>query len=534
MKPVEPPYNESSANPDADHIPHQWAPPAKEDKAVPADRTPKPNPKSAFGNLKSSQDRKPQIRNHQSNHDISRREFLRTSGGGAGLLALATLAAAERARADRSNPLAASSAHFEPRAKRVIWLFMHGGPSQVDLLDPKPDLSKYAGQPLPDSFGQVMTRRNVARNALLGPILPFRPRGQSGLEISDFLPHVAKHADDLCVIRSMHGDSVNHPQSVYQLNTGSILMGRPSVGSWVAYGLGSENEDMPAFVVLPDPGGGLKGGPPAWGSGFLPASYQGVTMRPGRTPILDLRPQQQLSSPQQRGVLDLVQRLNRQHLESRDHDDDLSARIAAYELAFRMQSAAPDLVDISRETAQTRALYGVDQSETREYGQRCLLARRMIENGVRFVQVYSGDTSGWDAHKNVRQNHTKYCRRTDLPVAGLLQDLKQRGLLNETLVIWGGEFGRMPMSEQGTGRDHNPWGYSYWLAGAGLSGGRAYGETDAIGLRAATDKVHVNDFHATVLHLLGLDHEQLTFYHNGLEQRLTGPAEAHVVSGIIG
>ena len=464
---------------------------------------------------------------------LLRREFLRSAGGGAGLLALATMLARDGLMASPQNPLAPKSPHFEPRAKRLIWLFMHGGPSQVDLFDPKPDLAKYAGQPLPDSFGTVMTRRDVAKNALLGPILPFRPRGNSGLEISDFLPHIAEHADDLCVIRSMHGDSVNHPQSVYQLNTGSILMGKPSVGSWLAYGLGSENEDMPAFVVLPDPGGGLKGGPPAWGSAFLPATYQGVTMRPGTTPILDLRPQTEISSPQQRGVLNLVQQLNRRHLADRQPDNELSARIAAYELAFRMQSAAPELVDISRESEHTLAQYGIDQPETREYGQRCLLARRMIESGVRFVQVYSGDTGGWDAHKNLRENHTKYCGRTDKPVAGLLQDLKQRGLLNETLVIWGGEFGRMPMSEQGTGRDHNPWGYSYWLAGAGLRGGRAYGATDAVGLRAAENKVHVNEFHATVLHLLGLNHEELTFYHNGLDQRLTGPDEAHLVEGII-
>ena len=463
----------------------------------------------------------------------SRREFLRSAGGGAGLLALASLLARDTLLAASQNPLAPKPAHFEPRAKRLIWLFMHGGPSQVDLFDPKPDLVKYAGQPLPESFGSVMTRRNVAKNALLGPILPFRPRGESGLEISEFLPHIAEHADDLCVIRSMHGDSVNHPQSVYQMNTGSILMGKPSVGSWLAYGLGSENQDMPAFVVLPDPGGGLKGGPPAWGSGFLPATFQGVTMRPGRTPILDLRPQRAISSLQQRRVLNLIQDLNRRHLAQRPADDELGARIAAYELAFRMQSAAPELVDIGQESPHTLSLYGIDQAHTREYGQRCLLARRMIESGVRFVQVYSGDTNGWDAHKNVRENHTKYCRRTDKPVAGLLQDLKQRGLLDDTLVIWGGEFGRMPMSEQGTGRDHNPWGYSYWLAGAGLRGGRAYGATDPVGLRAAENKVHVNEFHATILHLLGLDHEELTYYHNGLDQRLTGPDEAHVVDGIV-
>ena len=432
------------------------------------------------------------------------------------------------------NPLAVRPTHFQPRAKRVIWLFMHGGPSHVDLLDPKPDLLKYAGQPVPESFGPVMTRRDVARNPLLPPLKPFRPRGESGLEISEFLPHTSRHADDLCIIRSLHGDSVNHPQSVYQMNTGSVLMGKPSVGSWIAYGLGTENQDMPAFVVLPDPGGGIKGGPPAWGSGNLPAVYQGVTMRPGLAPILDLRPQAQVSSGQQQRTFDLVQQWNREHVKQRQADDELSARVAAYELAFRMQVSAPEMVDLSQETAETHALYGLHDPGTREFGQRCLLARRMIENGVRFVQLYSGNTGGWDAHKDVAKNHGDYCQRTDLPVAALITDLKRRGLWDDTLLIWGGEFGRMPMSEKGTGRDHNPWGYSAWLAGAGIQGGRAYGATDAIGLRATEDKVHVRDFHATILHLLGIDHERLAFFHNGLDQRLTGPEEAHVIHQITG
>lgn len=463
----------------------------------------------------------------------SRREFLSTAGGGAGLLALAWLLSSENRCQGNSPSLTSSQTHFTPRAKRVIWLFMHGGPSHVDLFDPKPDLMKYAGQPLPESFGEIMTRREVAKNPLLGPVKPFRPRGESGLEVSEFLPNIAECADELFVIRSLHGDSVNHPQSVYQLNTGSILMGRPSVGSWVAYGLGSENQDMPAFVVLPDPGGGSKGGPPAWGSGYLPATYQGVTLRPGSTPILDLQPQREISPRQQQGVLDLVRRLNHEHLQRRTLDDELSARIQAYELAFRMQAAAPALVDIARESAATQTLYGLDDPKTREFGQRCLLARRLVENGVRFVQLYSGDTNGWDAHNNVLENHTDYCKRTDKPIAGLLRDLRQRGLLDDTLVIWGGEFGRMPMSEQGKGRDHNPWGFSYWLAGAGVPGGQAHGATDPVGLRAAEKKVHVRDFHATVLHLLGMDYRELTFFHHGLEERLTGPTEAHVIEEVV-
>ncbi len=469
-----------------------------------------------------------------SSGHVSRRRFLAQAGGGAGGVALAALLADERSRGvAAAEEMGVRRPHFPPRARRVIWLFMHGGPSHVDLLDPKPELVKYAGRPLPESFGDVMTRRNVARNPLLAPLRPFRPRGEGGLEISDFLPHLAECADDLCVIRSLHGDSVNHPQSVYQMNTGSILMGRPSMGSWVAYGLGSENRNMPAFLVLPDPGGGLKGGPPAWGSGYLPAVYQGVTMRPGQPPILNLAPPPAISPARQRSVLRLLGDWNRRHLEQRDADDELSARIASYELAFRMQTAAPQLVDLSGETGETLRLYGIDAPESEEFGRRCLLARRLVEQGVRFVQLYSGDTNGWDAHQDVDRNHSLYCRRTDKPVAGLLRDLKRRGLLDDTLVIWGGEFGRMPMSEQGKGRDHNPWGYSAWIAGAGVTGGRAYGATDPIGLRAAENPVHVRDFHASLLHLLGLDHEDLTYFHNGLDQRLTGPDEAHVIPELI-
>ena len=458
----------------------------------------------------------------------TRRDFLTQAGGGCGALALASLLADEQPRqafaASVANPLAPQKPHFEPRAKRVIWLFMHGGPSQVDLFDPKPDLVRLSGQPIPDSFGDVMTRRNVAKNPLLGPIKPFRSRGESGLEVSDFLPEIAQHADKLCVLRSCHGDSVNHPQSVYQMNTGSILMGKPSVGAWVAYGLGTENQNMPAFVVLPDPGQGIKGGPPAWGSGFLPATFQGTTIRPGASPILHLKPQPSVTAERQVRTLDLIQQLNQRHAAQREFDGELLARINSYELAFRMQSTAPDVVDLSQESAETQQLYGLGGKDTDEFGRRCLLARRMVERGVRFVQLYSGDTNGWDAHSDVAKNHGEYCRRTDRPIAGLLTDLERRGLLDDTLVIWGGEFGRMPMSEQGKGRDHNPWGYSVWLAGAGTKGGFAYGATDPIGLRAAENPVHVNDLHATILHILGFDHEHLTFFHNGLDQRLTGVA----------
>jgi hypothetical protein len=448
----------------------------------------------------------------------SRRRLL--AGAGMGLSSVAL-----------SHLMAESRSHFPAKVKRVIWLFMHGGPSHVDLFDPKAELIKHAGKPLPASYGAVETRRKVAQNPLLAPVKPFRKHGQSGIEISDFLPHMAEIADEMCVIRSCHGDSVNHPQSVYQMNTGSILMGKPSLGSWVSYGLGSENADMPAFVVMPDPGGGLKGGPPAWGSGFLPATYQGTTMRAGANPILDLRSPQ--SSARQRATLDLIQQMNAAHQAQRAADSVLDARIKAYELAFRMQSAAPEAVDLARETESTKRLYGIDEEKTREFGTRCLLARRMIERGVRFVQLYSGDTNGWDAHEDVLKNHTDYAARTDKPVAGLIRDLKQRGLLEDTLVIWGGEFGRMPMSEKGVGRDHNPWGFTTVLFGAGVKHGHIHGATDEFGLRAAVDKVHVHDLHATILHLLGLDHDRLTFKHNGLDEKLTGVGESHVVKGVL-
>lgn len=456
-----------------------------------------------------------------------RRRFLAQAGFGLGSIALSHLLA-EKTSAGGQLLIP----HFPARAKQVIYLFMHGGPSHVDLFDPKPALARYAGQPLPESFGPVMTRRKVATNPLLGPIKPFQPRGKSGIEISDFLPHIASQADELCVLRSCYGDSVNHPQSVYQMNTGSILMGRPSLGSWVSYGLGSENRDLPAFVVMLDQGAGIKGGPPAWGSGYLPATYQGTTVRSGAAPILHLDRPLGVSEERQRRLLDFVNERNREHLVARDQDSELTARIDSFELAFRMQSEAPAVMDLAQETEATRKLYGMDEKETSEFGTRCLLARRMVERGVRFVQLYSGDTVGWDAHEDVLANHTRLCRATDKPVAGLLADLRQRGLLDETLVIWGGEFGRMPMSEQGKGRDHNPWGYTVWMAGGGVKPGMVYGATDDVGLRAVDKPVHIHDLHATILHLLGFGHTKLTYFHNGRDQRLTDVA-GQVVTEIV-
>jgi len=464
----------------------------------------------------------------------TRREFLARGAGGLASIALAWLLEQDRARAagPRVGPQAPRPPHFTPRARSVIFLFMHGGPSHLETFDPKPELQRLAGQPLPPSFGAVATRRKVAANPLLGTRRTFRRHGASGIEVSDFFPHLARCADDLAVIRSCWADSVNHPQAVYQINTGSILMGRPSLGSWASYGLGTENQDLPAFVVLPDPAGGIKGGPPAYGSGYLPASYQGTVVRGGESPILDLRPPGGTTDAEQRGMLDLIGQLNAHHFGPRDDDSELAARIESYELAYRMQKAAPEAVDLSRESAETRGLYGLDERRTADFGARCLLARRLVERGVRFVQLYSGDVNGWDAHEDIEANHATMCGRTDRPVAALLTDLKRRGLLDSTLVVWGGEFGRMPMSEGGKGRDHNPHGFSYWLAGAGIKAGTVHGATDALGLRAEVDRVHVHDLHATILHLLGLDHTRLTFPHNGREERLTDTA-GKVVEAIL-
>jgi hypothetical protein len=455
--------------------------------------------------------------------DYSRRRFL-SGAGGLSALALAQLMSRDRSAAATSP----NAQHFPAKAKRVIWLFMHGGPSHVDLLDPKPELARRAGEMLPASMRNLDGKRGL----LMPAVKPFHRRGKSGIEMSELLPHMGGVADELCLIRSCHGDSVNHPQSVYQMNTGSTLTGKPSVGAWVSYGLGSENENMPAFVVMPDPEGTVKGGPPAWGSGFLPASYQGTTVRAGGDPILNLKPASGMSDERERSTLDLVNHLNQNHSAEREFDPELQARLESYELAYRMQSAAPEVADMSEETAETKKLYGIDEPMTREFGTRCLLARRMAERGVRFVQLFAGNSVGWDAHAGLLGNHAKHCARTDKPVAGLLKDLKRRGLLEDTLVIWGGEFGRLPISEAASGRDHNPWGYTTILAGGGVKAGHVHGATDDFGLRAEKDPVHVSDLHATILHLLGIHHDELTFRFNGLDQRLTGQT-GQVVQGVL-
>jgi hypothetical protein len=449
----------------------------------------------------------------------SRRELLFRSGFGFGGLALASLLAQDEARAG-SNPLAARQPHAAARADSVIFLFMEGGPSHIDICDPKPELQKLAGQPLPASYGRPITPMGVSNNALLPTRRTFRNYGQSGIEMSDWYPHVAQHVDKLCLLRSCWADGLNHVGSVCQMNTGSILAGRPSLGAWVQYGLGSANENLPGFVILLDEKEPV-GGPKNWSAGFMPATYQGTQFRPEGAPILNLAPPETLSNEQQRNKLDFVQALNRRFGQGREDFTELDARVAAYELAFRMQSHATDAVNISGESAATRSLYGLDNPVTEKFGRNCLLARRMVERGVRFVELYCGTGSQWDAHTDLEANHTKMCGISDKPVAGLLQDLAQRGMLDRTLVVWGGEFGRTPMSEKGNGRDHNPYGFSMFLAGGGVKAGHIVGRTDDLGLRAVEDKIHVHDLHATIMHLLGLDHLRLTYRHNGRDERAT-------------
>jgi uncharacterized protein DUF1501 len=467
--------------------------------------------------------------NRPETRPTTRRDFLQSAGAGFGMIALSAMLADEGLLAGEPapsvvNPLAPREPPRPANAKRVIFLFMSGGPSHLETFDPKPELQRLHGQRLPTSFGMVKTRRAVDKNKLLATRRTFRKYGQAGIEVSDLLPNLATCVDDICLLRGCYGDSVTHPESVYLMNTGSILMGRPSLGAWVAYGLGTENQNMPAFAVLPDPGGWVKGGAPAWGNGYLPAAYQGTVLRGGPSPILHLKPPGTISDSQQRRTLDFVNQLNREHSRERGNDSELAARIASYELAFRMQMNATEVVDIARETEATKQLYGLDRKETAEFGLRCLLARRMVERGVRFVQLYCGDTNGWDAHSDIEGNHGILCLQSDRPIAGLLKDLKARGLLDSTLVIWGGEFGRTPMTEGTTGRDHNPHGFSMWLAGGGAKGGQVIGATDPVGLRAEQDRTHVHDVHATILRLLGFNHRKLTFRHNGRNERLTDNA----------
>lgn len=466
----------------------------------------------------------------------TRREFVWEMGGGLAGSALAGLLAADgffnRAQAAESaagptNP-PVGKPHFPAKAKNVIFLMMNGGPSQVDTFDYKPDLEKYAGEPLPAD--KKFINSGGRKVGYLTPAFrKFRPGGQSGLLISDFFPKVREHADKLAVIRSCHTDSHAHGSALVAMNTGKTFIGRPSLGSWAVYGLGTENQSLPGYVVMLDKRGGPISGQPNWSSGFMPADFQGTLFRPAGNPILDLRGPSYLRGRAQREQLDLLAKLNQEHLDARPGGHELAARIETYELAFRMQSEAPEAVDLSQETDETKALYGVGQLPTDEFGRNCLVARRLVERGVRFVQLYSGGghlEETWDAHASIETNHSQHAGEVDQPIAALLTDLERRGLLDSTLVVWGGEFGRMPFSEgKGEkGRNHNPYGFSMWMAGGGVKGGMAYGETDELGFEAVTNKVHLHDIHATILHLLGLDHELLTYFHEGRNQRLTDVA----------
>ncbi len=396
---------------------------------------------------------------------------------------------------------------------------MEGGPSHLDLFDPKPALNQFAGQPLPPTIERVITAMGEVDSPLLASPRVWHQYGESGLWLSEWLPHLAHHADDLCVIRSCWADGLNHVGSVCQMNTGSVNAGRPSLGSWVNYGLGSENENLPAFVVLLDNPQLPHGGKRNWGTGFMPATYQGARFVDGDSPIPHLK--SAVSEERQQNKRDLLRAFNQRHAAERSAQSELEARIEAFELAFRMQAEAPDAVALERETSATHHLYGLNQEPTEAMGRACLMARRLVERGVRFVQIYCGSGSKWDAHAHIEKNHSGLCRASDQPIAALLADLKQRGLLDETLVVWGGEFGRTPMSEKGDGRDHNPTGFTMWLAGGGTRGGQTVGATDEFGLHAIEDRVHVHDLHATILHALGVDHMQLTYANNGRRENPT-------------
>ena len=463
---------------------------------------------------------------------LTRRSWLARAGQGFGLLPLWALEQSKSKGFGAATPSAlgvtgeTGPGKTRPgqsvgRAKSVIFLFMEGGPSHLDLLDPKPLLNKLAGQKMPESFVRPISPMGEGNSPLLGEKRKWARHGKSGLWMSDWIPNIATCADDIAVIRSCKGEGINHSSGVCQMNTGSIVGGRPSLGSWVSYGLGSEADDLPAFVVLQDGKGPVVNGPRNWSAGFMSAVHQGTRLESGREPIQNLFRPDGVTAARERSKLNLLGSLNTEIGRQYPSNTELDARIRGYELAFRMQAGAPDAVDLSRETQSTHELYGTDRPETESFGRLCLLGRRLVERGVRFVQLYHGPGSRWDAHSGIEKNHTELCRAMDRPVAALLKDLKARGMLEETLVIWGGEFGRTPMSEKGDGRDHNPNGFSMFMAGGGIKGGIVHGETDELGLYAIRDKVHVHDLHATILHSLGLDNMKLVYNHGGRPERPT-------------
>lgn len=468
----------------------------------------------------------------------SRREFLSRMGNGFGALALGSMLATDSSvSATPSNPLAPKASHFPAKAKSVIWLFMNGGPSHVDTFDYKPELAKRDGQEL-----QGFDKNTGFFTAQVGPLMksPFKfaQHGQSGAWVSDLFPEMAKHVDKMAFLYSCWTDSNNHSPALFKVNTGMTRMGFPCVGSWVTYGLGSESQNLPAFIVMYDTlGRGIpKGHSQNWGAGFLPSVYQGTAFKPQGDPIDNLKRPAELNENQQRAQLDLLKKLNQKKLEETPNESDLSARIESFELAYRMQMAAPEALDLDKESKETQKLYGLDNPKATHFAKQCLIARRLVEKGVRFVQIYSGGMENdlsWDGHNNIQKNHGGFAAETDQPIAGLLTDLASRGLLDQTLVIWCGEFGRLPIVQKGSGgRDHNPHAFTCWMAGGGVKGGVHHGATDEIGFKAVEDRVSINDLHATILHLAGLDHKKLTYRYNGRDFRLTDVA-GNVVTKIL-
>ncbi len=476
----------------------------------------------------------PQTKDRRFPCGRTRREFVWEMGIGFTGTALASMLAADgfftragaavrNGRGTSSSPLAPRSPHFATPIKSVIFLTMNGAPSHIDTFDYKPSLAKYAGQELPPSF-QYTNSAGRKKGFLTPAFRPFRPGGKSGLMISDYFPNIREHADKIALIRACHTDSHAHGSALVALNTGSIFIGRPSLGSWAVYGLGTPNQNLPGYVVILDKRGGPISGQPNWSPGFIPASYQGTLFRPAGDPVLDLHGA--TDSTVQRSQLDLLAKINKEHLDKRPGGDELVARIQSYELAYRMQSEVPEAVDLSKESRGTLEMYGVGTVPTNEFGRNCLVARRLVERGVRFIQLYSGGghlEETWDAHESVEKNHGRHAMETDQPIAALLTDLERTGLLASTLVVWAGEFGRMPFTEGvgAPGRNHNPYGFTVWMAGGNVKGGTSYGETDEFGFAAAVNKTHLHDIHATILALMGLDHTALTYFHQGRDERLT-------------
>ncbi len=480
----------------------------------------------------------------------TRREFIWESGAGFGAAALsgmlgrdgffspataATLAAEGGSNA-MAGPMAIKSPHFAPKAKSVIFLFMYGGPSHIDTFDHKPAMKGMDGKTVDvKTFGRGGHKTG---GRIVEPRWDFQQYGECGKSVSSLFPNVARHVDDIAFLHSMTADSPIHGSAMLMMNSGKVLSGNPALGSWLTYGLGSENQNMPGFVVMLDPTGGPISGAKNWSSGYMPATYQGTVFRTQGAPILDLAPPKDLSPTLQRRLIDSIQAANHRHLTAHGNEESLASRISSYELAYNMQSTAPEAVDLSDETAETLALYGVENPQTADFGRRCLLARRLVQRGVRFIQLYSGgahNDDNWDAHGDLENNHNKHAGATDKPVAALLEDLKRTGLLDETLVVWGGEFGRQPTAEyaNGSGRDHNAYGFTMWMAGGGIKGGVSYGTTDELGSVAVENPLHVKNLHATILHQMGLNPNHLSYFYSGLDQKLVGVEEVQPIHAII-